>query len=621
MFVLGTAGHIDHGKSVLVKALTGIDPDRLREEKERGMTIDLGFAWLKLPSGQEVGIVDVPGHEKFIKNMLAGVGGIDLALLVVAANEGVMPQTREHLDILNLLEVTKGIVAITKKDLVDDEWLELIRLDVEELISSTSLAGAPVIPVSAITGEGLPELVSAIDEQLGSTEPRKDTGRPRLPIDRIFTIAGSGTVITGTLIDSTLKLNQEVEIVPAGLRSRIRGLQTHKARVDKAAPGSRVAVNLVGIATSQLYRGNVLTTPGWLRPTSMISARLHLLSHLRRPLPHNATVSFHTGAAETMARIRILEKDRLEAGETAWVQLQLTEPVAVVKGDHFIIRSPMDTLGGGEIVDSHAKRLRRFRPAIIQSLEVKQEGTSEEVIVALLETGQSLELTALISKTDLAAGEARPAVESLIQQGLIIAVGQGEQSLLFTLAGWERLTKQAVATLEEYHKKFPVRSGMPKAELGSRLKLGRYSPAVWQKLSGEGVVIEEGLNVRLPSFQVKLTQTQQKSIDAFLEALGKNPYSPPADMIPEPELLNLLIEQQKVVKLSETVVFSTAAYSEMVEQITSLIKAEGKTTLAEVRDLLKTSRKYVQALLEHLDEKKITRRVGDERVLYRAGKD
>ncbi len=616
MFVLGTAGHIDHGKSVLVEALTGIDPDRLREEKERGMTIDLGFAWLKLPSGQEVGIVDVPGHERFVKNMLAGVGGIDLALLIVAANEGVMPQTREHLAILDLLGIQRGIVVITKKDLVDDEWLELVRMDVEELISSTALSQAPIVAVSAVTGEGLPDLVSTIDELLSSTEPRNDIGRPRLPIDRVFTIAGSGTVITGTLIDSSLSLGQEVEIVPPGLKSRIRGLQTHKTRVNIATPGSRVAVNLVGIATSQLQRGDVLTTPGWLIPTTMLSARLRLLPHLRRPLPHNATVSFHTGAAEVIAKVRLLETEKLEAGATTWVQLVLSKPVALVKGDYFIIRSSMDTLGGGKVVDSHTKRLRRHRPAIIQGLEVKEQGTAEEVIMSLLETRQSLELPALISQSDLPDDEVRSALESLIQQAKVTGVGQGEQRLLFTAPGWERLIKQATAILKDYHRKFPTRLGMPKAELGSRLKLGRYSPSIWQKLSDEGVLSEEGLNVRLSAFQVQLTQAQQDKVDAFLQSLVKNPYTPPSDQIPEPDLLNLLIEQRQVVKMSDSVVFSTSAYNEMVEKVTDHIKTHGKVTVGEFRDLFNTSRKYALALLEHLDEKKMTRRVGDERVLY-----
>ena len=616
MFVLGTAGHIDHGKSVLVQALTGIDPDRLREEKERGMTIDLGFAWLKLPSGQEVGIVDVPGHERFIKNMLAGVGGIDLALLVVAANEGVMPQTREHLAILDLLGIQRGIVVITKKDLVDEEWLGLVRMDIEELISPTSLSQSPTIAVSAVTGEGLPDLASAMDELLSSTEPRKDTGRPRLPIDRVFTIAGSGTVVTGTLIDSSLSLGQEIEIVPPGLKSRIRGLQTHKARLNTATPGSRVAANLVGIATSQLQRGDVLTKPGWLIPTTMLSVQLRLLPYLRRPLSHNATVSFHTGAAETMAKVRLLEKEKLEPGKITWAQLVLSKPVALVQGDHFIIRSPMETLGGGKVVDSHARRLRRFRPDIIQSLKVKEEGTAEEVIMAVLETKQPLELPALLARCDLPTSEARSAVESLVQQARVIGVGQGERCLLLTAPGWERLSKQATAILQDYHRRFPTRSGMPKVELGSRLKLGKRSPAILQRLSDENVLSEEGLAVRLTLHKIQLTQAQQAKIDAFLQSLVKNPYAPPGDLIPEPDLLNLLVEQRQVVKVSDSVVFSTSAYNEMVEKVTSHIKAQGKVTLAEVRDLFKTSRKYAQAFLEHLDEKKITRRLGDERVLY-----
>jgi len=616
MFVLGTAGHIDHGKSVLVQALTGIDPDRLREEKERGMTIDLGFAWLKLPSGQEVGIVDVPGHERFIKNMLAGVGGIDLALLIVAANEGVMPQTTEHLAILDLLGIQRGIVVITKKDLVDEEWLSLVRMDIEELIGPTSLAGAHIIAVSAVTGEGLPELVSAIDELLSSIEPKKDVGRPRLPIDRVFTIAGSGTVVTGTLLDGSLSVGQEVEIVPPGLKTRLRGLQTHKARLNTVIPGSRVAANLVGIATSQLQRGDVLTKPGWLVPITMLSVQLRLLPYLRRPLPHNANVSFHAGAAETMAKVRLLEKEKLEPGGTSWAQLVLSEPVALVKGDHFIIRSPMETLGGGKVVDFHTRRLRRFRPQVIQNLKVKEEGTAEEVVMVLLETKQPLELPALLAQGDLPPNEVRSAIESLIQQAEVIGVGQGEHRLLYTALGWERLTKQATTVLQDYHRRFPTRSGMPKVELGSRLKLGKHSPAILQKLSDEGVLSEEGLVVRLTSHRVQLTPAQQARIDAFLQSLVKNPYAPPSDQIPEPDLLNLLVEQHRVVKVSDDIVFSASAYNEMVEKVTSHIKARGKVTLAEVRDLFKTSRKYAQAFLEYLDEKKITRRIGDERVIY-----
>ncbi len=616
MFVLGTAGHIDHGKSLLVQALTGIDPDRLSEEKERGMTIDLGFAWLKLPSGREVGIVDVPGHERFIKNMLAGVGGIDLALLVIAANESVMPQTREHLAILDLLGITQGIVAITKKDLVDEEWLSLVRVEIEELLKPTTLSQAPMVAVSAVTGEGLPELVSTIDGLLNTAAPRKDMDRARLPIDRIFTMAGSGTVVTGTLIDGSLKVGQEMEIVPAGLKSRVRGLQTHKTRIDVAHPGSRVAVNLVGVTTSQLKRGDVVTKPGCLIPTTMLRVRLHLLPYIRRSIRHNAKLSFYSGSGEAIAKVRLLEGDELKPGKAAWAQLLLDRPVAVVNGDHFVIRSTTDTLGGGKIIDSHVRRLRRFRSAVIEGLRVKEEGTTEEVIMALLETKEPMKLSAFLSRSDLPVSEAQTAIEALIQQKKVLGIGQGENSLLFTMSGWERLAQKAVAAAQEYHRRFPARGGMPKVELGNKLKSGAHSPVIISKLVSEGVLTEEGLVVRLPEHEVQLTQAQQGKIDAFLKSLAQNPYAPPGDLIPEPDLLNLLIEQRQVVKVSEGVVFATSAYNEMVERVTAHLEAQGKITLAEVRDMFHTSRKYAQALIEYLDSQKITRRVGDERVLY-----
>jgi selenocysteine-specific elongation factor len=614
MFVIGTAGHIDHGKSVLIKALTGIDPDRLREEKERGMTIDLGFAWLKLPSGQEVGVVDVPGHERFVRNMLAGVGGIDLALLVVAADEGVMPQTREHLAILDLLDITKGIVVITKKDLVDDELLSLVKLEIEELIKSTSLAGSPIVAVSAVSGDGMADLVSSIDRVLASAEPKKDIGRPRLMIDRAFTIAGSGTVITGTLVDGSLMVGQEVEILPSGLKARLRGLQTHKTRIDTASPGSRVAANLTGVATSQLERGDVLTTPGWLVPTTRMDVRIRLLSDLKHPLRHGAVVFFFTGAAEIMAKIHLLEKEKLEAGDISWAQLTLAKPVALVKGDHFIIRSPMDTLGGGVIVESHALRHRRFRPDIIQNLRLRAEGTVDDVLVATLETNQPVRLEELAVKCDLEADETGDIVDKLVKDGKVVIVGQGKQSLLFTNSGWERLAKKAEDLVRNYHRKFPTRAGMPKGELSSKLKLSQALATV-QKLFESGVLVEEGATVRLSSYRIQLSGRQQEKINNFLRALKENPYSPPGDITIEPDLLNLLIEQRQVVKVSDGVIFSASAYEEMVNKVIAYARARGKVTLAEVRDVLGTSRKYAQALLEYLDEKKITRRVGDERIL------
>ncbi len=616
MFVLGTAGHIDHGKSALVRALTGIDPDRLREEKERGMTIDLGFAWLRLPSGHEIGIVDVPGHERLIKNMVAGVGGIDLALLIVDASEGVMPQTREHLAILDLLDIKRGVAVLTKRDLVSDDWLGLVKAEVEKLLEPTSLSQAPVVSVSAVTGEGLPDLVLAIDRIIASVPPKRDVGRPRLPIDRVFTIAGSGTVVTGTLVDGSLSVGQEVEIIPPGLRTRIRGLQSHKTHLNSIPPGNRVGVNLVGIAKSELERGNVLTSPGWLLPTARLVGELRLIPYLRRPLKHNATVSFHTGTTQALARVRFLEKPELSPGETTLVCLSLSKPVALVGGDRFIIRSPEETLGGGKVVESHARRYHRFTPKVIQSIKGRAQGSAEEVILAILEGRQPLEASALLAQGDLPAIELGPALESLIEQGKVVAIGRGENRLLFTVAGWEHLISEVTGTIKRYHQNFPSRAGMPQAELSSRLKMGTHRQLVLQKLLDEGVIVGEGALVRLPSHQVQLTSAQQKSLETFLGSLNEHPYAPPASLIPEPDLLNLLIARHQVVKVAGDVVFSASAYNEMVAKVTSHLKAKGRVTVAEVRDMFHTSRKYAVALLEHLDGAKVTRRVGDERVMY-----
>jgi selenocysteine-specific elongation factor len=585
MYVLGTAGHIDHGKSLLVQALTGIDPDRLREEKARGMT------------------------------MMAGVGGIDVALLIVAANEGVMPQTHEHLAILDLVGVQRGIVVITKKDLVDDELLSLVRMEIEELIAPTSLAGAPIVAVSAMSGAGLPELVAAIDKLLDTTEPRPDLGQPRLSIDRIFTMAGSGTVVTGTLIDGTLSVGQEVEIVPSGLKSRLRGLQTHKVKITTASPGSRVAANLVGVTKTQLQRGDVVTRPGWLQPANLLTIKLKLISYLKRPLRHSAEVSFHSLAAETMAKVRLLEGDELRPGDSTWAQLSLERPLAVIDGDRYIIRSPVETLGGGSVIDARARRLRRRQLEVIANLRARESGSDEEVIMALLETGPPLEFSTLVGRSRLPMAKFEPAVASLVGSGKVIALGEGKHRVLVTASGWRRLVERAGSALAEYHKKYPARPGMPKVELGTRLKLGDFTTMALDNFVKQGVLVVEGSYLRLPSHRVKLTPAQQATVDAFLKSLSANPYSPPSELIPEPDLLNMLIEQGRVMKVSDNVVFAVAVYREMVVKITARIKEKGKITLGEVRDMFATSRKYAQALLEYLDREKVTRRVGDDRVL------
>ncbi len=619
MYVIGTAGHVDHGKSALIQALTGIDPDRLREEKERGMTIDLGFAWLTLPSGNEVSIVDVPGHERFIKNMLAGVGGIDLALLVVAADEGIMPQTREHLAIIDLLQIERGIVVITKKDLVDEEWLSLVQAELEEVIKDTTLAGSPVVAVSSVTGDGLPEFLTTIEERLKDTSPKKDIGRPRLPIDRAFTMSGFGTVVTGTLIDGPLSIGQEVELVPNAHKGRIRGLQSHKHKIEKVLPGRRVAVNLSGVSADKLFRGEVLTTPGWLRRTIALDVKLRLIQDAPYPIKHNAPVSFHTGTFETLAKVRLLEKEELKPGESAWAQIRLQKPAAAVKGDFFIVRSPQTTLGGGAVIEPHPPRHRRFHTPTLERLEVMERGTPQEIALKTLEAMEPCNIKAVVTRSNLSQEEVQGALEALVNSGEAIILGSkglGPSVLLYSSAGWQKLSEKARHALELYHRQHPLRQGAPKEELRSRLNL---SPQIFvhviQRWVQEDLIIEEGTSVRLPSHGRALTEDQKKAMENYLKALQNNPYSPPTDISIDPDLLNILIQEGKVTKVSPEVVFAASAYEEMVKRVVETIKSQGNITVAQVRDILNTSRKYALALMEHLDQVKITRRVGDERVL------
>jgi len=619
VFVIGTAGHVDHGKSTLVQALTGIDPDRLQEEKTRGMTIDLGFAWLRLPGGEEVSIVDVPGHERFIKNMLAGVGGIDCALLVIAADEGVMPQTREHLAIIDLLGITSGVVAVTKRDLVDDDWLDLVVADVEETLAGTSLAGSPLIPCSATTRAGLDELLATLESRLAETAPKRDIGRPRLAIDRSFTIAGFGTVVTGTLVDGLLRVGQEVEIVPSGLRSRVRGLQTHRTKVDLARPGSRVAVNIPGIGTDELQRGQVLTVPGWLPSAGAVDVRLDVVRDLPRPLRHNTPVTFHTGAAEVPGKLRLLDHDELAAGEFGWAQVRLDAPLAVVRGDRFVIRSSNETLGGGQVVDTRARRHRRHHAPTLRTLESLSQGSPEDALYALVERLQPAGLADLGKQTELDGASLRAVVDSLAASGRLVVLGDDggtTNALLYTAPALDKLTEAATGALSAYFREHPLRVGMSREELKSRLRLqNRPFAAVLGRWLATGTLVEAAGQLAPPGREVALSAVQERTVTTFLSELEANPYAPQPTVAPDAELLAYLAERGRVVPVAEGIVFTPAAYESMVQRVTEHLQREGTITLAQVRDMFGTSRKYAQAFLEHLDERRVTRRVGDERVL------
>ena len=644
MRVIGTAGHVDHGKSTLVLALTGIDPDRLREEKEREMTIDLGFAWLPLPAatgaenagGEIVGVIDVPGHIDFIKNMLAGVGGIDATLFVVAADEGVMPQTREHLAILDLLEVPAGVVALTKTDAVtEDGWLELIQADVAEALRGTHLAPAPIVPVSARTGAGLPQLKQALADGLATVPARRDKGSPRLPIDRIFTIAGFGTVVTGTLSDGQFRVGDEVEILPGTLRARVRGMQTHKRGVDIGLPGSRLAINLTGVHPDDLRRGMVVARPATLQATTLVDVRLRLVrwGGSQASLEHSDRVDFFTGAAEVPARVRLLDAEKLTAGQSGWAQLALESPVALAAGDRFIVRqpSPSLTVGGGVVVNPHpARRWRRFQADVIGQLETLARGTPEDLLLHALARFEPGPLKAAIDASGLDAATAEQVASAMLANGDLIPLGALQppyarsQAPVISLGGWHTLAARMADVLAEHHSQFPLRPGMGREELKSRVQGREKWPAklfneLVTRAVSEGYLVEAGEFLARPGHQITFTPSQQNKVNALLAAFRRQPATPPSMAetlaMSDPEIVSALMHQGVLVRLSEDVLLLRETYEAMVAGIVDYIKARGSMTVAQVRDQFGTSRKYALALMERLDELKITRRVGDERVL------
>ena len=620
MFVIGTAGHVDHGKSTLVKALTNIDPDRLPEEKEREMTVDLGFAWCTLPSGREISIVDVPGHERFIKNMLAGVGAIDLALLIVAADESVMPQTREHLAILDILQIKRGLIVITKSDLVDEELVELVQAEIEDTVKGTCMEGRNVVSVSAYTGEGLDILKQAIDETLNETDVRQDLGRPRLPIDRCFSISGFGTVVTGTLIDGTLTVGQEVELATTGQRCRIRGLQSHKSQVDSTDPGVRLAVNLSGVPRQDVTRGEIITVPGWLTATRRLDARLRMVKRAPHPLRHNHGVTFHLFTSETTARVRLLDTDKLEPDTEGWVQILLDESIPVVKGDFFVIRSAEETLGGGQIVEPYPRRRhRRFDSNVLEQLMILDQGSGEDILVSVADQWGPCTLDNLSQRSNLAKEEIIDRISTLERNHLMIILGDlssENDAVVYSAQGWTILASKIRAILQSYHNQYPLRKGAPTQELRSRLDIQQQ---VYLKVLGrlveDSVIEEKDQYVHLPDHLVKLSPDMEIESASYLKILEEDLYSPPTDQAPDPELLAAMVEMGKVVKVNESVVFSALAYEQLVENIKNHIVSQGSITVADARTMFNTSRKYILPLLEYLDQQRITQRIGDERVL------
>lgn len=631
--IIGTAGHIDHGKTTLVKALTGIDTDRLKEEKERGISIELGFAFLTLPDGIQAGIVDVPGHERFVKTMLAGVGGIDLVVLVIAADEGVMPQTREHLHICELLQVKRGLVALTKSDLVEVEWLEMVRADVVETLKGTFLDGCPVVPCSATTGQGLPDLLQAIQAQAAAAEPKRTEGTVRLPIDRVFTIKGFGTVITGTLWSGTLVVGDEAAILPADLRSRVRRLQVHGQTVARAVAGQRTAVNLPGLEVSQIERGDVLCLPGTLRASEAFDATLSLLRDAPRPLVNRARIRFHLGTSERLARVVLLDREELQPGEQAYVHLRLETPSAALPRDRYVIRSysPAVTVGGGSILDPNPPRERRPRAKMIEHLRILEQGSPTDRLERLLLAAGFAPATSdeLRARSDLDPAAVADSLRALVEKGAAVLVGPKGEAGVLHAERLAQLEKEVLARLAEFHAKEPLKDGLAKEELRSKLP-AQLTPATfgWMlaRLTEAGKIAVERDKVRLAAHRPTLSAAEE-ALKAKVEAAYRAAAFQPAT--PEGVLGGLQVERKLaqavfrrmvddgiLVKVKEEIFLHREHYQQLRERVHAHFRTQPSINVGTMKDLFGVSRKYAIPFLEHLDDVRITRRQGDERVPY-----
>ncbi|MHB8882979.1 MAG: selenocysteine-specific translation elongation factor [Thermodesulfovibrionales bacterium] len=617
--ILGTAGHIDHGKSSLVKALTGIDPDRLKEEKERGITIDIGFADLAFPdSDLTVGIVDVPGHERLVRNMLAGAGGIDIVLMVIAADEGIMPQSREHLAICDLLNIKSGLIALTKADLVEKDWLDLVREEAKSFVRGTFLEGAKVIPVSSRTGENIGLLKDEIRDLALTVQPKTSGGLFRLPVDRVFTLKGFGTVITGTALSGSVSVDDAIELLPCDIHTKVRGLHSHGRAITTAYAGQRVAINLQSVEKDALKRGDVAVTPSSFFRTKAVTAYFELLQNAP-PLKNKSLVHFYSGTSETIARIILFGTDELKAGEHCYCQLRLHDPVVVMSGDRYIIRrfSPLETLGGGLILD--ASPAKRRKKDSLDDVLILHRGTLEEKIsVKIDQSGiRGMSMNSLNGWINQELEDIRAAVRDLVAKKEVLQL----DDLLLHMRSYRLLEKNILQFLDIFHKKNPIKPGLPKEEVRAHFDIN-------QKLfnfilSGSKEIAIDKNIIRLQSFRVALTNSDEQSQSKILQLLEKNPFQPPLkdELISElktdqkklNDILHLLTKDGKIIRINESLYLTKEAYDRIIALLKTFFTGKNEISVAEFRDLLNTSRKYSLPILEFLDSNKVTIRTGDVR--------
>jgi selenocysteine-specific elongation factor len=629
--ILGTAGHIDHGKTTLIKALSGIDTDRLKEEKERGITIELGFAHLQLPSGQVLGIIDVPGHEKFVKNMVAGATGVDIVALVIAADEGVMPQTREHLEICQLLRVKRGIVVLTKVDMVDPEWLELVREDVSTFLSGTFIEKAPIMEVSAVTGQGLDELVALLDTMVKEVPEREAGNFFRLPIDRVFIMKGFGTVVTGTSISGSIKTGEEVTIYPQGLESRIRGIQVHNQEVKEVSAGLRTAINLQGLEKEELERGNVVATKNSLKPTRIIDVVFHLLASAPRKVKNRSVVRFHTGTAEIISNIVLLDRDELTPGQTCFAEIRLEEPTAVMSHDRYVLRSysPIRTIGGGEILNALPQKKKRFSEAALEELKVLSTGNLSEVTEQYVAAGgfAGTEEAQLPFLTNASKKKLDEIVKTLRAQRRIIQYDK-EKGVFIHAGHYEKAREEILNTLTRYHQDSPLKVGLLKEELRSRT-VGSNNPklfnALINQLTQEEVIVQEKELLRLKEHKVTLAQDQEEVRQQIEEIYRKSGIQPPyfkeiKDKFPgntATDVLGVMVKDGILIKVKEDLYFHSDVIDELKNRLVGYLKDAGEIDTPQFKEMTHASRKYTIPLLEYFDITQLTMRVGDKRMLRR----
>ena len=628
--VLGTAGHIDHGKTSLIYALTGVDTDRLKEEKERGITIELGFASLLLDGDIRLGIIDVPGHERFVKNMLAGVGGIDLVVLVIAADEGVMPQTREHLAICELLQVREGLVALTKIDMVESDWLELVQEDTAEFLQGTFLEGKPIVPVSSKTGEGLDVLLATLNDICRELNPRSLHGPARLPVDRVFTMRGFGAVVTGTLFSGSLHLEDRIDILPSGRSARVRGLQVHSEAVPMAVAGQRTAVNLQGVDRVEIQRGDIITAPGRFPVTHMLDVTLKLLGDAPRPLANRARVRFHVGTSEIMGRVILLDRDDLQPGEETLAQLRLEEPAVAAPADRYVLRSysPVQTIGGGMILNTLPAKHKRYRPQVIEQLAMLRDGSTADGIIVHLANAvyAGLKWSDLLLRSALDEATLHDIVDALLQQGTAVAV-ENDPPWLLHREQYDTARQQIIDLVAAFHRDSPLKPAMFTEELRSKFPRmpEKVFTALVQSLSADNTLEVSRDKVKLASHAVALSPERQAVADALEQLYLDAKHQPPsADEALEAqqltrasdrEILQVLVDQDKLVRLKGDLLYHRTVLTHIEQALRSYLQQQGELTAGEFRDLLQISRKYAIPLLEYFDNQRITVRMGDKRVL------